>query len=349
MMYFILFWGSSFINCVIATAVCPGPPRVEFASVYPDKRVYEPGEEVNYACQPGYIYNSGLKKAICTISGRWSTITLKCRLRTCTYPGPLHNGIIHHEELTFQSVISFSCNEGYILKGANSSQCNEKAEWNEELPICEPVTCPFPPVPEFGKIVFHLPKTGNVSIFQDVVRYSCLPNYALFGNETVSCLANGNWSDFPECRDIRCPRPTEIENGFMSFSPDRLYHYREVVTYGCKPNYVLDGPRESKCEMTGNWSIKPSCKAPCHINVKRAEVLYNGQRVKLQDFKERLIQHAEIIFFYCKDKKNNCGYPVSTQCLDGVITIPECFHEYSSVSAFFVTEASSMKACITVS
>nr|XP_033818115.1 beta-2-glycoprotein 1 isoform X2 [Geotrypetes seraphini] len=260
MSYFVLLCGISFLHGVVATAVCPGPPRVEFASVQLEKRVYEPGEEVTYACQPGYIHASGSRRAVCTNSGRWSGVAFRCILKTCTYPGPLHNGEIYHTELTYQSVISFSCNEGYILKGADSSQCTERAEWTEELPVCEPVTCPFPPVPESGEIIFHLPRKGNLSIFQDVVRYACLPNYALFGNETVSCLANGNWSDFPECKDVQCPRPTGIENGFMNFHLKKSFHYMEKVSYGCSPNYVLDGPRDSRCEKTGNWSIKPSCK-----------------------------------------------------------------------------------------
>ncbi|XP_030045352.1 beta-2-glycoprotein 1 isoform X1 [Microcaecilia unicolor] len=348
MSYVLLLWGIFFINGVVAKAVCPGPPQVEFASVHPEKRLYEPGEEVSYVCQSGYIYASGTRRAVCTNAGRWTSVTLRCKLRTCVYPGLLHNGEIHHTELTYQSVISFSCNEGYILRGANSSQCNEKAEWTEELPVCESVTCPFPPVPEFARIVFHLPRPGNESIFGDVVRYACLPNYALIEHETVSCLANGNWSHIPECKDIRCPRPTGIENGFVSFNLDRLYHYMEKVSYGCMPNYVLDGPRESRCEKTGNWSIKPSCKAPCSISVKRAEVLYYGQRVKLQGMAERRIQHAEIMAFFCKDEEKKCGYPVPTQCMDGVLRIPECFKEYGRFSALFTTEASSMKQCDTV-
>ncbi|XP_030064320.1 beta-2-glycoprotein 1 isoform X4 [Microcaecilia unicolor] len=285
MSYVLLLWGIFFINGVVAKAVCPGPPQVEFASVHPEKRLYEPGEEVSYVCQSGYIYASGTRRAVCTNAGRWTSVTLRCKLRTCVYPGLLHNGEIHHTELTYQSVISFSCNEGYILRGANSSQCNEKAEWTEELPVCE---------------------------------------------------------------HIRCPRPTGIENGFVSFNLDRLYHYMEKVSYGCMPNYVLDGPRESRCEKTGNWSIKPSCKAPCSISVKRAEVLYYGQRVKLQGMAERRIQHAEIMAFFCKDEEKKCGYPVPTQCMDGVLRIPECFKEYGRFSALFTTEASSMKQCDTV-
>lgn len=59
---------------------------------------------------------------------------------------------------------------------------------------------------------------------------------------------------------VTCPTPTGIENGFIEFAVRRMYHYNESVGFGCQPSYVLHGPKHSRCEKTGNWSTKPTCK-----------------------------------------------------------------------------------------
>ncbi|MEE6507187.1 hypothetical protein FKM82_007992 [Ascaphus truei] len=113
----------------------------------------------------------------------------------------------------------------------------------------------------------------------------------------------------------------------MTFSTFRKYNYKEVVTYGCNPTYVLEGQRHSFCEKDGEWSPKPTCRAPCQLTVKKAVVLYNGNKIDIQKISNQQIHHADIIGFYCTDETGKCGYPADTQCLDGTITIPSCFKE----------------------
>ncbi|XP_069511152.1 beta-2-glycoprotein 1 [Ambystoma mexicanum] len=342
-----LLCGSAFLNFARAGGACPLPPRVEFATAEPEKRVYEPGEHVIYTCNPGYVLRSGQRKWICPISGVWNSPTMKCKRRLCAYPGPLENGLINHTEFTYQSWIQFSCNEGFILNGSDVSQCTETGQWSNQQPVCERVICPKPAIPEFGKIKFYKPKSHNMSTYQDVVIYECLPKYALFGNEAATCEANGNWSDVPECIDVKCTRPNDIENGFMTFAIERLYDYMETVRYGCDPPYTLDGPRISQCEKTGNWSTTPTCKPACQIPDKKGVVIYSGQKVKLQDMKKHVIRHTDSLTFYCKDEKNNCAYTVTTQCIDGALPLPPCFKE-SPWHSFFLTytNPSDMKPCV---
>ncbi|EMP40165.1 hypothetical protein UY3_02567 [Chelonia mydas] len=250
---------------------------------------------------------------------------MRCIPKKCPYPEPMRNGIVHFIDLNYQSLIHFSCEPGYILYGANTSQCMADGQWSGKLPECQPVTCPPPSLPEFGVISYHKLTPGNESVFQDIIRFECLPSFALFGNETATCMANGNWSDIPECRYVQCPHPTGIENGFVNFAVRRTYHYMESIDYGCQPRYVLDGPRESRCEKTGRWSIKPTCKAPCKIPVNKATVLYNGRKIKVQQDLKEGIQHSETILFFCKNKEEKCGYTVPTQCINGQLTVPSCF------------------------
>ncbi|KAH0629314.1 hypothetical protein JD844_011284, partial [Phrynosoma platyrhinos] len=122
------------------------------------------------------------------------------------------------------------------------------------------VICPPPPVSEFSVLSYQRLKPGNISVFQDEIKFQCLSPYVLFGNETSVCQADGNWSALPECRTVECSQPEDIENGYIYLLLRRAYRYKETVTYGCNPTYVLDGLAESRCEKTGQWSAKPVCR-----------------------------------------------------------------------------------------
>lgn len=60
--------------------------------------------------------------------------------------------------------------------------------------------CPPPPISEFGALSYHRVKPGNISVFEDEIKFECLLPLALIGNETAECLASGKWSEIPECR-----------------------------------------------------------------------------------------------------------------------------------------------------
>ncbi|XP_006017415.1 beta-2-glycoprotein 1 [Alligator sinensis] len=341
----LFLWIVTLTHCVLAGNICSKPPEVPFATIDVDKKEYQPGEEVTYTCRPGYVHQSGTKKYVCNWSGRWLLNTMKCTPKKCPFPGLLENGKISFTELTFQSTISFSCNPGYILNGARISQCMADGRWSGTPPHCQPVTCPPPQIPEFGVILYHTLKPGNVSVFQDMIRFECLPSFALLGNETAMCTANGNWSNIPECKYVTCPTPTGIENGFINFVVRRTYGYKERVSFGCNGRYVLDGPRESMCEKTSDWSIKPSCKAPCKIPVKKATVLYKGEKVAVQDGLKEGIQHDETISFFCKNKEKDCVYTVPASCIDGNLTVPECFKERGFFSSVFKKDYAERTQC----
>ncbi|XP_053154386.1 beta-2-glycoprotein 1 [Hemicordylus capensis] len=329
----------------VAGRACLRPPEILLAAVDVIKEEYHTGEEITYTCNPGYVPQSGQRRYTCPWSGKWPIVTLRCVRKICPYPGPLRNGIIHHTSFYYQDVVTFSCEPGYILQGPKTSQCLANGQWSGKLPECQPVICPPPPVSEFGALSYRNLNPGNITVFQDVVKFECLPPLALIGNEIATCLANGTWSELPECISVQCPYPEEIENGFINFALHRTYNYNDKVTYGCNPTYVLDGAVDSTCEKTGYWSKKPTCRAPCKIPVKRATVLYNEQRVKVQDHLQQGIQHAEMIWFFCKNKEQHCSYTVPAQCLDGNFQVPACFEDRGWFISIFKTDVADLTPC----
>uniref|UniRef100_A0A8C3N6T3 Beta-2-glycoprotein 1 n=1 Tax=Geospiza parvula TaxID=87175 RepID=A0A8C3N6T3_GEOPR len=291
--------------------LCPRPPEVLFATLNVDKKVYEVGEEVEYTCRPGFMPNSGQRKYTCLPTGKWAFNTLLCLPKRCPPPPPLQNGKMDFEEFQYQSTVTFSS-----------------------------VTCAPPSLPEFGVISFRRLHPGNVSHFLDTIQFECVPPLALIGNETATCMANGTWSSIPVCKVVNCPTPIGIENGFIEFAVRRTYHYNESVSFGCQPGFVMEGSKHSRCENTGNWSTKPVCRAPCKIPVKKAVVLYNGEKKRVQNDLKDGILHGETVSFFCKNKEKSCAYTVDAACVDGNFTLPACFKGMSQAK-----DPSEMKAC----
>lgn len=240
--------------------VCSPPPPVDGSEVLGEQHVFEPGEQAILKCSQGYTSTGGSRKIVCTITGEWTERTFKCSLKRCPTPDAPANGNVFFSSIVFQSTINYTCTEGYVLYGNNSSQCLHTAMWSNPAPQCKPVECGLPVIPKHAKIIFDKVFTGNTTEFGLGVTYQCLPPLALFGNERGYCTANGNWTDPPKCRDVSCPVPTPVENGFITSSAHREYGYMDRVKYGCSEGYILDGPMEIICDKSGQWSDKPTCK-----------------------------------------------------------------------------------------
>lgn len=64
---------------------------------------------------------------------------------------------------------------------------------------------------------------------------------------------------------------------------------------------------------------------PCKIPVKKAVVLYNGEKKRVQNDLKDGVQHGETVSFFCKNKEKSCAYTVPVPCVDGNLTLPACF------------------------
>ncbi|PNJ50853.1 APOH isoform 4, partial [Pongo abelii] len=177
----VLILFSSFLcHVAIAGRTCPKPDELPFSTVVPLKTFYEPGEEITYSCKPGYVSRGGMRKFICPLTGVWPINTLKCTPRVCPFAGILENGAVRYTTFEYPNTISFSCNTGFYLNGANSAKCTEEGKWSPELPVCAPITCPPPSIPMFATLRVYKPSVGNNSLYQDTAVFECLPQHAMF-------------------------------------------------------------------------------------------------------------------------------------------------------------------------
>ncbi|XP_024115115.1 beta-2-glycoprotein 1 [Oryzias melastigma] len=290
---------------------------------------FSPGVPITLSCKQGYTPVSGPRRIVCTVDGTWTNTRYMCIPKRCPYPDPPAHGELYYEDTVYLSTINYTCDEGYTLNGSSTAVCQANATWSTPAPECKAVSCGLAPIPQFGLIIYDKTVRGGKTYFGTGGTYRCLPPYALFGNPRAECTISGTWTRTPECRVVTCPPPDNIEKGYMSNEDRRDFDFMETVKYGCNDNYALDGNMEIVCQQDGNWSEMPSCKASCPVEIQRAKIEYNGEKILISDLKIKVILHKEIISVYCKDTVRNCTYPIPTQCIDGVLKLPECFEELS--------------------
>ncbi|KAM9856685.1 beta-2-glycoprotein 1-like [Aulostomus maculatus] len=311
--------------------VCPRPQLAANIVVEGLQRYFNPGEEIVLHCKQGYTPVSGPRKIVCALTGEWTATKLMCLPKRCPYPDPLAHGDVYYEDNVYQSTINYTCHEGHTLIGESTSECLANGTWSQSVPLCQPMSCGLAPIPQFGMIVYDKRIRGNTTYFGIGGTYKCLPPYVLIGEARAECNADGTWSKTPECRVVTCPPPENIDRGYMSINEDRDFHFMETLKYGCLGHYVLEGNLQVVCQKNGAWSEKPSCKAPCRVNIQRGRILYKGRNLWIKDLQPNRVLHKEIVSVYCMNKARSCGYAVSTQCIDGKLIIPECFEVPSSI------------------
>ncbi|XP_076403431.1 complement decay-accelerating factor isoform X19 [Peromyscus maniculatus bairdii] len=248
---------------------CGPPPEMPNATPEVDGKTSFPEySNVVYSC------NKGFKKipdkehtVLCLENGQWSTIETFCN-KSCDAPTRVSFASLKKEYNNLNyfpigTTVEYECRPGFqrqpLLSGI--STCLENLEWSKVEEICKKKVCPNP-----GEI-----KNGHITIVTDIsfgseIRFSCDTGYRLVGSTSSFCSLSGKtvaWSDeFPECIEILCPDPPQIENGRIKEESD-TYAYRHAVTYVCDKGFVLLGKSSIYCNVDngqGKWSDPaPQC------------------------------------------------------------------------------------------
>ncbi|XP_045643738.1 complement decay-accelerating factor isoform X4 [Ursus americanus] len=162
------------------------------------------------------------------------------------------------------SIVEYDCRPGYRRDYSLSGKltCLQNFTWSKPDEFCKRKSCPNP-----GDL-----RNGRVSIPTDIlygasISFSCNEGYRLVGVPSSYCslVDDGvGWSDpLPECQEIFCPEPPEINNGFILDLRD-TYVYQQAIKYRCKEGFTLIGENSIYCTVKGDqgeWSgPPPECK-----------------------------------------------------------------------------------------
>lgn len=206
--YLVLVWlisGSDAQNC-------PELPPV-------DNSIFIAKEEIGqilgtYICLQGY-HLAGERNFFCNASKEWNAPAPKCRLGHCPDPVLVNGEFSSPGPVNMNDKITFKCNEHYILKGSNWSQCLEDHTWVPPLPICKSRDCGPPGNPAHGYFQGSNFNSGST------ITYYCDKRYRLVGTRDQQCI-DGEWSSaLPVCELIEeVPKPAlqiAVEKAFLAF------------------------------------------------------------------------------------------------------------------------------------
>lgn len=238
---------------------CPEPPLEENHLVLTGLDT-ETGT-VQLSCEEGYSL-VGAHILRCTPSQEWNDTFPVCKKVLCGHPPSVTFGGPSSAlgQFPFESVVDYSCMDGFTLKKESSVSCQASGQWSSPYPECVPVECPQPE---------EIPN-GIVDVqglmYLSKALYSCKSGYQLVGNSSVLCGDKGQWiGGVPSCRPVECSAPKQIANGRLAFTKLQFGH---SATYSCRRGYRLQGPETVTCLALGEWDVAPptcvqiSCSPP---------------------------------------------------------------------------------------
>uniref|UniRef100_A0A8B9BW11 Complement C3b/C4b receptor 1 (Knops blood group) n=1 Tax=Anser brachyrhynchus TaxID=132585 RepID=A0A8B9BW11_9AVES len=233
------------------------------------------GSIVNHTCEEGHRL-VGLSLRRCELFGAdvaWSGDLPICQKVVCPAP-QIQNGRIsvNKNRYRYKDTVSFTCHEGFTLRGHHTAQCTADRRWHPPVPVCErdgvaehyhrpdttvrpAVMCLPPPGIANGEHSSHSSDTFGVGA---LVHYRCKPGFVLIGNESVHCTPNGVWSrPLPRC-EAGCVRPG-VGNG-EAIGLESLYLPGDIITIECNAVNVPRGLHKSQCQPGGTWDPPlPAC------------------------------------------------------------------------------------------
>uniref|UniRef100_A0A669EYE9 CUB and Sushi multiple domains 2 n=1 Tax=Oreochromis niloticus TaxID=8128 RepID=A0A669EYE9_ORENI len=310
-------WDRSLPKCLLV--LCDRPSVPPYTQISGDRRTV--GSVIRYSCigQRSIIGNT---TRMCQLDGQWSGSPPHCSGEAaglCGDPGVPVHGIRLGEEFTVGSVVRFSCEPGYALKGSPERTCLTRT-WNGTKPLCKAIVCGPPPTIPNGQVV------GTDFTWGSSISYSCNQGYQLSLPTVLTCQGNGNWSgEKPQCFPVFCGDPGMPTQGRRE---DSGFTYLSSVSFFCDPPLVLVGSSRRYCQYDGTWSgTQPSCIDPSHTTCGDSGTPLFGNQNNSQGY-----QIGSTVFFSCRK-----GYllqgSISRTCLPNLTWSgfqPECIAHHCS-------------------
>ncbi|XP_052808441.1 fibropellin-1-like isoform X2 [Mya arenaria] len=182
--------------------------------------------------------------AVCVCSAGYLQATADtCSAIDCGNLPPPDNGAVDHADGTsYNDIVVFTCDTGYLRNGASSLTCKNDGTWSGTAPTCDEVNeCASNPCSNGGTCADLL----------NGFTCTCHPGY---GGST--CI-----------RD--CGVPASTANGAVNYVEGTLVGAE--ATYTCDNGYQMSGSARSECQTDGTWSRHGICFV---VNVAYDEVCF---------------------------------------------------------------------------
>ncbi|XP_046308139.1 complement decay-accelerating factor isoform X1 [Marmota monax] len=249
-------------DCGLPPEVPNAQPTLEGSTSFPEKTT------ITYKCNEGFVKIPGKPDSVvCLSNNQWSEFIEFCN-RSCDVPTRLLFASLK-KDYNMQNyfpvgfTVEYECRPGYARDPSQSVKltCLQNLTWSKAAEFCKKKSCPNP-----GEL-----RNGDINIttglfYGSPIFFSCNTGYRLVGASSSYCTLFDRtlkWSEpLPECVEIYCPEPTQIDNGYIQ-EEHEVYVYRQSITYGCNKGFNLVGKSSIYCtvkENEGEWSdLPPQC------------------------------------------------------------------------------------------
>ncbi|NXM50324.1 CFAH factor, partial [Gymnorhina tibicen] len=311
----------------VSCGAAPEIPNARIASA-PQQR-YLPGARVHYQCESNFQMMN--RNYITCSNGEWSQAPV-CRDATCEPPPEIAGGRIDGIKKPRYSPgesAKYQCWQNFKMTGASTVVC-QNGTWTD-LPTCKGQSrrCGMPPAIQSGELlVFPLPEYQQ----GDSVEYKCPDFYVLEGSPTITCY-NGQWTNPPVCL-VACTASEEdmktnnIELKWVAKT--KLYSTSgDYIEFQCKPGYLQDPNTPNLRVQCVEGTLKyPKCTLGRSCALDNSTMERNN--IQLQSSSQSSPSYNYVsgapVVFECKRgyRQVSRKETLRAQCLNGVITYPEC-------------------------
>nr|XP_040565063.1 sushi, von Willebrand factor type A, EGF and pentraxin domain-containing protein 1-like isoform X2 [Lepeophtheirus salmonis] len=293
-------WSNEEPYCKKRAIKCSEPEEVLNGDV--DRKCQTFGCRISYQCRAGYELQ-GRQHRYCQADGSWSPRMLpQCVPIQCPLPQNPINGRAVYASVSYNSLISYECNYGYMLIGDSVRRCERNKQWTGTEPHCKEINCGSPGILPNGWL------EGTRTTLHAVVTFRCQEGMTFEGpSYRTICQADGRWSHpLPRCF-APCVVP-HISHGFVAdrASGSSVPH-TNTIDVQCLSQFQKTHDATPICK-NGTWSRVPKCiPAKCR---ELPDAPQNGMVVAPN------LEHGMVGKFECRDgymlKGNN-----TTQCFFG--------------------------------
>lgn len=143
---------------------------------------------ISFKCSSGFTL-FGKTTATCLPNGLWDTGFPECVQVDCLDPPAIEHGSTEYTNTFYRSNATYSCEDGYILKGDSNVSCGDNSSWTPTTAYCEPVHCSHIAHIVNGALV----NKNNSTNYGSVRHIQCEKGYVLIGSNETVCSASGVW------------------------------------------------------------------------------------------------------------------------------------------------------------
>jgi hypothetical protein len=143
----------------------------------------------------------GNKNITCTSTGDWNGKPPSCAASSphndsCP-PLTLSDHVKPSStDTAINTVISFTCEDGYNMIGNKNITCTSTGDWNGKPPSCaasSPHNDSCPPL----TLSDHVKPSSTDTAINTVISFTCEDGYNMIGNKNITCTSTGDWNGKP--------------------------------------------------------------------------------------------------------------------------------------------------------